>query len=296
MNTDMPPLRALRASRIVPGRRLGQAIRALARAAPCALLIAAAGLCHAAPPAPVDVTIYADDGYPPYSYGEDGKARGIYAEILNKAFEQMPQYRVTVVPVPWKRGLRLLESGQGFALYPPYFRPDERPYIKYSEPILDEQVVVFCNRLTTSNRNLKTWPDDYVGLTIGTNAGFLLGGKEFDRYVAAGRITRDSSTSSHGSVLKMLSGRNDCYINDRLAIRWEVDQIRRHGEVEAQRIAIVETNRLYSEKGHLGFTDRDDGRFEFKNNFMQDLNAAIIRMKNDGEIDRAVERFLNALR
>lgn len=293
MNSDMPPMRALRAPR---GHRLGLAVRAVIRSIPQALLFVAAGLCHASQASPIDVTIYADDGYPPYSYGEDGKAKGIYAEILNKAFEQMPQYHVTVIPVPWKRGLRLLESGQGFALYPPYFRPEERPYIKYSEPILDEQVVIFCNRLTTSHRDLKNWPDDYVGLTIGTNAGFLLGGKEFDRYVAAGRIFRDSSTSSHGSVLKMISGRNDCYINDRLAIRWEVDQLRRNGEIEAQRIAIVETNRLYSEKGHLGYTDRDEGRFTFKDSFMQDLNAAIIRMKNEGEIDRAVERFLKALR
>jgi polar amino acid transport system substrate-binding protein len=245
---------------------------------------------------PIEVVIYADDGYPPYSYGENGEALGIYSEILNKAFLRMPQYRVTLVPVPWKRGLRLLESGQGFALYPPYYRPEERPYIRYSEPILDEQVVVFCNKFTTAGRSLKTWPDDYVGLTVGTNAGFLLGGKEFDRYVAAGKIFRDSGTSSHGSVLKMLTGRNDCYINDRLSIHWQVDQIKRAGEIDPTKIAIAETAKLYSEKGYLGYTDRDEGRFAFKNSFVQDFNAALISLRNEGEIDRVVERFLSGRR
>jgi polar amino acid transport system substrate-binding protein len=278
------------------GPRFGPTVRKWAGLLSPALLFAAS-LCHgAAAVSPIEVTIYADDGYPPYSYGENGEASGIYTAILNKAFERMPQYRVTLVPVPWKRGLRLLESGQGFALYPPYFRPEERPYIRYSEPILDEQVVVFCNRFTTANRNLKNWPDDYTGLTIGTNAGFLLGGKEFDRYVAAGKIVRDSGTSSHGSVLKMISGRNDCYINDRLAIRWQVEQIKRNGEIEAERVAIFEAARLYSEKGHLGYTDRDEGRFAFKDSFVQEFNAAITSLKSDGEIDRMVEKFLSGRR
>jgi len=286
MKYDMPLLR---------GPWLTPALRSLAGLLAPGLLFVAS-LCHAAAVSPVEVTIYADDGYPPYSYGENGAALGIYADILNKAFERMPQYHVTLVPVPWKRGLKLLETGQGFALYPPYFRPEERPYIRYSEPILDEQVVVFCNRATTVNRSLKNWPDDYVGLTIGTNAGFLLGGKEFDRYVAAGKIFRDAGTSSHGSVLKMLSGRNDCYINDRLSIRWQVEQIKRNGEIDADKVSIFESAKLFSEKGHLGYTDRDEGRFAFKNNFVQDFNAALVSMKNDGEIERMVERFLSGRR
>lgn len=280
MSSDVP---------VLCGSRIAGAARRLA-------LALAAALCTAAAAAPTEVVIYADDGYPPYSYGENGEAMGLYSEILQKVFVRMPQYRVTLVPVPWKRGLRLLESGQGFALYPPYYRPEERPYIRYSEPILDEQVVVFCNKFTTAGRELKNWPDDYLGLTIGTNAGFLLGGKEFDRYVAAGKIFRDAGASSHGSVLKMLSGRNDCYINDRLSIRWQVEQIRRNNEIDPAKIAIAETAKLYAEKGYLGYTDRDEGQFAFKNNFVQEFNAALISLKNDGEIDRLVEKFLSGLR
>lgn len=278
------------------GSRIASAACRLAAFLRLPVLVLAAGLGSAAAASPIDVVIYADDGYPPYSYGVNGEALGLYSEILNRVFVRMPQYRVTLVPVPWKRGLRLLESGQGFALYPPYFRPEERPYIRYSEPILDEQVVVFCNKATTASRTLKNWPDDYLGLTIGTNAGFLLGGKEFENYVAAGKITRDASASSHGSVLKMLTGRNDCYINDRLSIRWQVDQIRRAGEIDPAKIAIAETAKLYSEKGYLGYTDRDEGRFPFKSNFVQEFNAALVSLKNDGEIDRLIEKFLSGYR
>jgi|GEM_PF-4324324 polar amino acid transport system substrate-binding protein len=53
-----------------------------------ALLLTIATRAQAAQP--IDVVVYADEAYPPYSYAEKGEARGIYAEIFRKAFAQMP--------------------------------------------------------------------------------------------------------------------------------------------------------------------------------------------------------------
>lgn len=105
----------------------------------------------------IKVDIYADDSYPPYSYSENGKLKGIYTDILKKVFSKMSKYKITINPIAWKLGLSYIESGKGFALSPPYHRTKERPYIwPYSIPILDERIIVVCraNVLARTIRSL----------------------------------------------------------------------------------------------------------------------------------------------
>ena len=96
--------------------------------------------------AQTDVEIYGDDSYPPYSFVESGRLTGIYTIILDRIFNQMPSYHVVLRGYPWKRGLQQVESGEIFALFPPYKRPKERPFMDYDMPILDEKLVVFCRK------------------------------------------------------------------------------------------------------------------------------------------------------
>ena len=95
---------------------------------------------------PIKVTVYCDDGYQPYSYAENGEVKGIYTDIFKKVFERLEGYDVTIKAVPWKRGINNLKTGRGFALYPPYYRPKERPYMDYSTPVLEEELKVFLNK------------------------------------------------------------------------------------------------------------------------------------------------------
>ncbi|WP_317204118.1 substrate-binding periplasmic protein [Janthinobacterium sp.] len=258
-------------------------------AALCALLCALAG---AAAAAPVDVTIYADDHYPPYSYLDNGRLTGIYTLIVQRALERLPGYRVQLLPVPWKRGVLMLEKGQAFALYPPYFRPAERPFMKYSEAMLTEQLVVFCNAGLARMRALKVWPDDYSGLRIGMNAGFLAGGREFDAAVKAGRLSVDAVHGSRANLLKLLRGRIDCYVNDRLSILWELEHIKKEGLMAASYLPLVETVELGAEQGFLGYTELSPEHFPFRADFVQKFNAVLREMKRSGEIKEMVTRFL----
>ena len=65
--------------------------------------------------AETEVVVYSDDNYLPYAYKEGGQARGIYTEILKKAFARMDGFKVRIETVPWKRGVSYLEKGTGFA-------------------------------------------------------------------------------------------------------------------------------------------------------------------------------------
>ena len=113
--------------------------------------------------APQPVVIYGDDDYPPYSSVEQGQLKGIYTEIVREALQALPQYQVQLRPVPWKRGVLMLQTGEAFALYPPYLWRDERPYMRYSVPLLMEQMVVFCNQEVVARRKLQHSPADYAG-------------------------------------------------------------------------------------------------------------------------------------
>jgi polar amino acid transport system substrate-binding protein len=253
----------------------------------------AAAACRAAGPAPIPVTVYADAGYPPYSFVEAGEAVGIYADIMRRAFARMPNYVVTIIPVPWKRGLALLEQGQAVALYPPYRRSQERPWMTpYSEPVLEETVVVICRDEILAKPRPR-WPDDYAGLVIGSNSGFLGMGERFRAAVKQGALTYDDAGTSQQNIQKLVSGRIDCYVNDRRAILWAY-----HRQQDERKVMpgdhpgiLVEGAVISKEYGYLGFTSKDEGRFPFKQDFLKEFNTVICSMRASGEIGRIAAEY-----
>lgn len=244
--------------------------------------------------ADVYVTVYCDDNYPPYSYEESRKAKGLYVEILERAFSLMSGYKISIQPVPWKRGLKLLESGEGFALFPPYLHLKERPYIwPYSEPILKEEVVVMCREEVLSKISGTKWPEDYFGLKIGRNAGFFLGGDHFHQAVKNQQIILDETRGNRENILKVGLGRTDCYINDRLSILSELKKLKDQGIYDegGKHATLSEGTLISSEIGYLGFTKIDKGKFPFKDDFIKKFNEIINNMKKTGELDNIVKKY-----
>lgn len=264
---------------------------------------AALGLCSAvslaamAAPPPQAMVIYGDDAYPPYSYAENGQMKGIYTEIVRQALQTMPQYQVQLRPVPWKRGVLMLQTGEAFALYPPYAVYGERPTVSYSVPLMTEQVAVFCNRDVVARRKLAHWPADYRGLRIGLNAGSYVGDAGYKAAVKAGTLVVDAAKGTRTNMLKLMRGRIDCYINDRLAVQWELQRIRKEGLQATSMLAIEETAQLASQQVYLGFSqgavgpDRPDA-YPYRADFVARFNAAILQMRQSGAIGRIVEHAL----
>ncbi|NRD74350.1 transporter substrate-binding domain-containing protein [Shewanella sp. VB17] len=234
------------------------------------------------------VTIYGDDDYPPYSYAENGEMTGIYTMILQSVAKKMPDYNIVIKNTPWKRGLAEIEKGKMFALYPPYNRPTERPYMEYETAILDEELSLFCSDKITQEKRAK-WPEDYYGLSIGNNAGFSPGGEAFLSAVKAGKITLKEVKGTSKNLQKLISGRIDCYLNDGLSIEWELKQLQKSGKYSGTGVskALV----ISAEQGYLGFVT-DGSKFAFKDDFKQQYNAVLSQMKDSGEVKKIVEEFL----
>lgn len=250
-------------------------------------------LCPVALSAATPVTILTDDAYPPYSYMQNQQAVGIYPDILRAALARMPNYALTLRPLPWRRALAQIEAGTALAVAPPYYRPVERPWMgPYSEPLLDERVVVFCGKPVFAENPRLRWPDDYHGLVFGNNFGFLPGGPAFWNAVQFGLIRVEEAPGSRANLLKLANRRVDCYLNDRLSVLIELASMQRDGVLKpAQRRAIVEGPTVSVESGFVGFTNQDNGKFAFKNDFVKKLNAVLISLRQSGEIQRIVERY-----
>ncbi len=242
--------------------------------------------------AATDVVVYADESYPPYSYVEQGQLKGIYPEILKRVFELMPSYQIQIRPVAWKRGLALLESGQGFALFPPYFRSKERPYMSYSDPILLEETAAFCLAEVVTQKKRENWPDDFYHLRIAVNNGFAVGGSRFDEAVQKNLIQRDEGPGNRSNLLKLLNKRVDCYINDRLAILWELNRIYTERPDLEKNTRLIDMLTLNQEAGYLAYTNQQAQLYPYKTDFNEQFNRALLVLKKQGEIARIYQRYV----
>lgn len=240
--------------------------------------------------AQTNVKVFGDDAYPPYSFKDKkGQMTGIYSVVLREIFEKMPEYRVSLEGYPWKRGLNEIERGKIFALYPPYKREKQRPYMEYEMPILDEQLVVFCHEKALLQPR-EHWPKDYYGLTVGNNAGFSAGGDEFWAAVKRGDIKVEETKGTSKNLLKLIAGRIDCYMNDGLSIQWELKSLQKQGKYNG--ISVKKGAVISSEQGYLGFVT--NGRqFPYKSAFKEKYHLILQEMKSSGRIDEIIKAFIN---
>lgn len=241
------------------------------------------------------VVIYADENYPPYSYVEKGEPVGIYTNIVKEAFSRMAGYNIEIKAVPWKRGQAQLKKGTGLALYPPYMNLQKRPWMwPFSLPLVDERVVVFCHEAILFRSLRPNWPEDYYGLTIGRNAGFLLGGEKFTKAAKDGKIKISEAKDNRGNILKLGKKRIDCYLNDRISILWELKKLKEEGLYDegGKHAKLIEGASIAIEQGFLGFTDKDDGKFSYKDDFLKKFNMAIYDMRKSGELEGIIDDYL----
>jgi len=238
---------------------------------------------------PIQVTIYVDDAYHPYSFQKNGKAQGIYVNVLKAAFSKMKRYSVKLEAIPWNRGKEMMEHGKGFALTPAYFHGHDWPYLyPYSLPYYNETVVVVCSK-TVMQKTRNSWPLDYLGLTIGSVAGFDgWGGQSFRQLVSTNEIKLHEVQSSEALIGMILKNRIDCILMEKGALHYIIKSS-----------PDVDTNfGISAELGidpvYIGYSEKalKVNKYPFSHEFRKEFDSVIYRMKKSGEI----ERIMNAYR
>lgn len=228
------------------------------------------------------ISIVGDDAYPPYSFKDKGKVTGIYTDIIRQAMSSMKN-PADISVMPWKRGLSGLKMKNIDALYPPYNRPKQRPYMSYSTDILDETLVIVCNSKVSDR--LKSFPNDYQGISLGKNAGFAPG-STVDDAVKNKILKIYEAKGMSANLKKLINNRIDCYVNDRLSILYELKKMTGRGEYDGS--SIVETHVLGVEKGYLAINKAASADVKA---FITKFNEVIEGMKSSGKIDEIITRY-----
>ncbi len=241
------------------------------------LILAAVAMAPAIARPQQSVVVYGDVNYPPYSFAVDGQPQGLYVDILRAVFARMTGYDVTIVMVPWKRGLQYVEEGEGIALFPPYYVAARTPWMALSEPILEEQVALFSTADNLEGRD--EWPDDFFGAKIGLNSGYdveAMGGAAFAAACESGKIKLLDSYTTEANLRKLAAGRIQFYLN--------VSSTDIAPYPRLVRGPIVNTSSSY-----VGFTRKGE-RFPFLADFRQQFDVVVKEMKAAKEIAAIAER------
>lgn len=235
-----------------------------------------------------DVLLATDEAYPPYSFKSGDDAVGIYPEILAKVFSMMPGYRVILLPAPWKRAVRMAESGEVLGVVPPYRRDDLRPWMEYTDPLFEEKIVAICRNDIATKVADKPYPGGYGGMVFGNISGSRAGGEMLHAMAAAGLVTIEEAKTTKNNLKKIATGRIDCYVDDSVSIEstWK-----KMGATDtALKRNFSKVANVSGERTYIGLTGTK--KYPFKDDFVREFNARLSELKGRGEIDRIIENSL----
>ncbi|WP_034618489.1 substrate-binding periplasmic protein [Chitinibacter tainanensis] len=235
------------------------------------------------------VVLFGDEAYPPYSYVENGEFKGIYVDFLKQVSTRLSNFELELRPVPWKRGLEMIRRGEQMGLFPPYQFSERGYMVPYSVPLWQESLLIACHPDVMQKPRTR-FPEDFLGLHIGVNRGFLLA-RTLQTAARNGKIRLDEADSNEANLLKLAARRIDCYANDALSMRYTLHRLQTSPATAAvtQHLQLVETVQLGDPTAHVGFS----AYFTpvYKARFMDELNAGINQLVKEGLMRQLVESY-----
>ncbi len=244
------------------------------------------------------VVLYGDQDYYPYSFTEKGVQRGLYSELLRQL--SIPGIELQLVPIPWKRGLKYLEEGLIFGLYPPYKLKQERPYIRpYSLPLFSERVVFYCHNRAGLDQNKPQWPEDFQGLKIGRNLGFTMVPGGFWNAVENKRIELMEFAGTDISLQALALQRSiDCYLNDAVAIQLAYKKLKRQwkGHRLYHKIVPIElVLDVLQQQAYIGYSNPYLQRHPEYLPVIEQLDQAIKQFTQSPDFDSFIDRYWSSI-
>lgn len=240
------------------------------------------------------IVLETDDEYPPYSYMDNGQFKGIYVELIKHAAKLLaPKYEVVLNPVPWKRGLQHLKTGQILGLVGTYRNKERTTISSYSAPFNREVVALFCTE-QVMNKSPRNFPADFAGLTIGVNLGFVFGDR-IDAAIQSKTFKVRESKGNEANLLKLQTGEIDCYVNDRLAVYHSFNlllnkQRQRHFN-QLSSFRLNQAQELATEDAMIGYSAANTS--SAKADFIEQMNSALAQLQKDGAIAELVSKSID---
>ncbi|HAA74958.1 TPA: hypothetical protein DCE37_07565 [Candidatus Latescibacteria bacterium] len=156
------------------------------------------------------------------------------------------------------------------AIFPQYDVKERAELRDLSVPILQGRVVVVGTAESLKGKH--KWPDGFYGSRVGLNTGFdpaVLGGVLFAEAIKSGRIRLREANSSERNLRKLVRGRIDFYLNDRMT------------GVEGY-LGVVRGQVTTVNEGHIGYTTLQS-KFAHLVPFVTALDSVIVELRQSGE-------------
>lgn len=228
-----------------------------------------------------NVVFLLDENYPPYSYLENGKLKGVYPEILEIVDKNMKEFKIIMKPLPWNRALKMIETGQADYITDVWYRPNERPYVNYSVPVISEEIII-----VSMKGNNKVWPNDFKDKKIGINRGFAVFTFEEKKL-----IKMEEASSTEDNIKKLINGRIDFYASDKNSFYWDLESILKKKTIKASEIKNIRVNLIFKkEYGYVGF--KKNSKWKSKSKFEKEFNKEITKLKENGTINNIMKTYI----
>lgn len=240
-----------------------------------------------------EFTIYIDENYPPFSYTQNGEPKGLYVEILNKVFSKLDGNTITMEGITWNRGKRLMKTGEGLALMPPYFHGHDWPYLyPYSLSFYTETVVSYCKSHLLNEP--KSWPHDFSGLLVGSITGYDgWGGTAFRKLVKEKKIHYKEVSNPTQLVKLLLLGRIDCIMMEKSAFAIAKKHIEATSDT-SKHIKIATGPTVGEDPVYIGYSEPaiKSGKFGDTGELRKQIDSIIYQLLKSGEIKQIIHRHI----
>ena len=221
--------------------------------------------------------VMVDASYPPFMYGVDGKATGVYPAILAEAFARMG-VPLEIQAVPWKRAIAAIDAGRA-GVGGLYLTGERLGKYDYSEMIFTEVLLLF----TVKGRSFAF---TNMGALVGKRIGVLRGwsyGDAFDAARDIGVFTTEEVESDTQNFAKLLAGRLDAIVVERESANIILSSPEYHQKFEA----VIQP--LANNPAYLAFA-----KTAGKKDLLARFNAVLTQMKADGSYDAMVHTIFLA--
>ena len=208
--------------------------------------------------------------FPPYSWQENGRAKGVQIQIVNSIFKNA-HIELELIYLPFKRAYQDVKEGKIDGLFNFYQTPERMQWFDYSASFIKNPLVIFKK----NNRQIDI--NNLQGLKVGVMRGYTYG-NEFDNNSTFTRYIIDSHKSA---FLLLKKNRIDIYPCDYRVGNWHIEKLSLQNEIDSI------TKPLKIMDGHIGFTKG----VHQKN--IQKINTAIMNMIKSGEIETIIKTALN---
>jgi len=210
----------------------------------------------------------------PYTYGENGEARGFEIEVFRAVMKKMG-IEAQFVNYPWRRCLNGIEEGYADALISLLKTPEREEYTLFPDTCISLSKTMFFTKIESNIQFKGSYADlkDYI---IGVIAGFAYG-EAFDK---ADYLKKDVAQNSRMLITKLLNDRHDLAAENQAVISGYAEKMG-----VRDKIKFLEPP-IHTQKLYVGFS-----KIKKLEKLCDDFSKALLEFKSSGEYGKILKKY-----